>query len=331
MEKKGTNERAVDSYIYKNANKNTRMQSRSGAIFVAISDWILSKNGVIYGCVIDGNNEVLHVRAETAKARDEMRKSKYCQSNMTDVLKQIKDDLLNGRHVLFSGTGCQVQGVINYLEIQKISRDLLWTIDIVCHGVPSPKLFKEFIGYTQSKYNGQVKQFEFRDKTVHGWDDYIETYVIDGKKYKSTVWRQLFNSDYALRPSCYECRFSNLNRKSDFTIADAWGVKHSDPDFNDNRGVSLVILNSDRSKAIFNQIVSVEEYKKVPIKSYMQKNLKSSTVKRPGREKFWDTYYARGISGLIETYTKIPLSKRVKSGIKYMIRKVIFHNKYYLP
>lgn len=325
------NQDSICTYIAKHKNQEVRMKSRSGAFFVAVSDIILSNNGCVYGCILDQNNKVIHARATNKVERDKMCKSKYAQSKIGEIYNLVEKDLKEKRHVLFSGTGCQVQGLLNYLDVKKVDRSLLSTIDIVCHGVASPRLFREYIGFLQKKYHGPVEKFEFRDKTIHGWDDYIESFVINGKKYKDIKWRGIFNSDLCLRPSCYECRFATVNRKSDFTIADAWGIKQADPDFNDNRGVSFILANSEKAFLMLEEISDKCEIRQVSLNGYYQGNLKSPTKIKNSREDFWKLYSKDGIEGTINEYGNISLKKRIKSYVKYKLRQIIQRKKYYLP
>lgn len=319
------------AYVVKHKLTDVRMNSRSGAIFVACSDYILEQGGVIYGCVLNEDMKAVHIRADNKEKRNLMCKSKYVQSDISGVYKSIADDLLANILVLFAGTGCQVDAVNAYLKQKKISTEKLYTIDIICHGVPSPLIFSDFIKWTEKKYNGKVTEFNFRDKSKRGWDGYVETFVINNKKYSGATYRTLFNTDSCLRPSCYNCKYTNLARVSDITIGDAWGIKELRPDFNDNRGVSLVILNTEKSKRLFNESEKICDVIEVPIEKMLQPNLVRPTKPGKDREKFWCVYKNEGIDSLIKQYASRPLSKRAKEEVKYLIRKITKKRGYYLP
>lgn len=319
------------TYIVKHKNVNTRMNSRSGGVFVAVSDWILSVGGVVYGCVLTSDMQVKHIRAITPYDRDKMCKSKYVQSDTREIFPVVENDLNEGSKVLFSGTGCQVDGLLSYLKFKKCNLDNLYTIDIVCHGVPSPLIFDEYIKWAEKKYKGKITDFEFRDKTVCGWDGHLESFIINQKKYKKIIYRELFYSNSALRLSCYSCKYSCIKRSSDITIADAWGIKQANPEFNDNRGVSLVMIQSPKGQELIHIIESSCDIKEVSLDKYMQPNLSKPSVPKGDRDKFWDTYYSDGIDGLIKTYAKQTFIKRLKDKCKYILRIIKYRKRLYLP
>lgn len=186
----------VVCYVAKHNDCNIRMNSRSGGVFVSFSDWIISNGGVVYGCVLNENFEAVHVRASTYEERNRMCRSKYVQSNTVNVFDKIKADLDNNVMVLFSGTGCQADALYAFLKSSDTTTDLLYTIDIICHGCVSPEIFSDYIKYLEKKYNGRVIDFDFRDKTVCGWEGHTESFVINGKKHKSVAYREIFPELY---------------------------------------------------------------------------------------------------------------------------------------
>ncbi len=150
------------------------MKSRSGAAFVAISDYILEQGGVVYGAGYKDHFRVVHKRATTKEERDEFRGSKYVQSDLTGVFRQVKEDLKNGLTVLFSGTPCQTSGLNSY--VGKKLRENLILIDIVCHGVPAPFLWRDYIAYLEKKQGDEIVTVNFRDKELFGWKAHKESY-----------------------------------------------------------------------------------------------------------------------------------------------------------
>ena len=319
------------TYIVKHKNVNTRMNSRSGGVFVAVSDWILSVGGAVYGCVLTSDMQVKHIRAITSYDRDKMCKSKYVQSDTRGVFPAIEADLKEGIKVLFSGTGCQVDGLLSYLKYKKCNLDNLYTIDIVCHGAPSPLIFEEYIQWAEKKYKGKITNFEFRDKTVCGWDGHFETFIVNGKKHIRNTYRELFYTNSILRLSCYNCKYSCVNRSSDITIADAWGIKQANPEFNDNRGVSLAIVQSPKGQKLVHIIESSCDVKEVSLDKYMQPNLCKPSAPKRDRDKFWKIYYSDGIDRLIKTYAGQSFIIRFKNKCKYILRKIKYGKSLYLP
>lgn len=148
--------------------------SRSGAAFVAISDYILENGGVVYGAGFTDHFRVVHKRATTKEERDEFKGSKYVQSDLGHVFRQVKEDLKNGLTVLFSGTPCQTAGLNSY--IGKKLREHLVLVDIVCHGVPGPYLWRDYIAYLEKKQGDKICWVNFRDKKKYGWSAHRETF-----------------------------------------------------------------------------------------------------------------------------------------------------------
>lgn len=318
-------------FLIKNTDLKVRMDSRSGGIFSAVSDYVLQNGGVVYGCVLENDNTVKHIRATNDIARDLMRKSKYVQSALNNIFSQAETDLKAGNLVLFSGTGCQIAGLLSLLSEKNISTDKLITMDIICHGVVSPKIFQEYIAWLENKYHGKVIDFQFRNKQKDGWEGYTETCYINGKEVHSPVYKLIFNSALALRPSCYECPYTKVQRNSDFTIGDAWGIKQAADHFNDNRGVSLVIAHNDKARHIIEKIKADIEMIEVSIQPMLQKNLRMPTSKPMNREEFWTCYYEKGFSSVAAQYGKEPIKKKLLKLLKYKMKQVVQGRKYYLP
>ena len=165
-----------DVYGARHKDMDEVMKSRSGAAFVAISDYILEKGGVVYGVGYKDHFRVAHKRATTKEERDEFRGSKYVQSDLTGIFRQVKEDLKDGLTVLFSGTGCQCAGLNAY--IGKKLRNNLILVDIVCHGVPGPYMWRDYIAYLEKKYNDIIIDVDFRDKKKFGWKAHKETFIL---------------------------------------------------------------------------------------------------------------------------------------------------------
>ena len=163
---------------------------------------------------------------------------------MGNIIKKVEKDLKENKKVLFSGTPCQVAAVIS--SINEKYRENLYTCDLVCHGVPSELIFRKFLKYIEMKNNKQIKEFIFRDKRF-GWESHYETSIFDDKTEVTTQYfRNLFYGHNILRPSCHKCNYANIHRPADITIADFWGIEKVNPDFLDENGVSLVIINNEK-------------------------------------------------------------------------------------
>ena len=207
------------------------MQSRSGAMFSGLSDLILSQKGAIYGAAFDSCFNVKHIRATTQVERNLMRGSKYVQSDITGIFALVKRDLENGQPVLFSGTPCQTASLKAFLKNQHVDDSRLLYVDIVCHGVPSPSIWRDYLKYVEGKYDDKIIEADFRDKKRHGWASHFESFLLEKKGWISRkTFSYLFNRIIMCRPVCADCLYANFNRPSDITLGDFWGWEHDVPE-----------------------------------------------------------------------------------------------------
>ena len=156
--------------------------------------------------------------------------------------------------MLFSGTSCQVDGLKKYLGKEY---DNLFCVDIVCHGVPSKKIWDAYLHWQEQKKRSKVARVDFRNKKDYGWHDHVETFYFEsGKSTSSRIFRNLFYGHMILRPSCYECPYKSIMHPGDITIADYWGIEKAAPEFDDNKGVSLVLVNNEVGERILELVNS---------------------------------------------------------------------------
>ena len=178
---KNLNLKEPEIYAARHKDMHEIETSRSGAAFIAISDYILENGGVVYGVGYKNHFRVAHKRAITKEERNEFKCSKYVQSDLSGIFRQIKKDLLAGKTVLFSGTPCQTAGLNSF--IGKKLRQNLFLLDVICHGVPSPYILRDYITYIENKYKREIIEFNFRDKSRIGWAGHLESFVLNnGKK-----------------------------------------------------------------------------------------------------------------------------------------------------
>lgn len=315
---KDKKEKSLQAYGLKLKDLEARKSSSSGGAFTALSDYILNCSGIVYGAAFDEKFNVIHKRAENQMQRDELKKSKYVQSDLKNIFKDIKQDLESGKTVLFTGTPCQVDGLKRYLYNVDITN--LYTCDLICHGVPSPKVYKDYLNYITNNGKKEIKKFDFRDKK-YGWGSCYETYEYsNNKKNTDLKYREIFYSDFALRTSCYECNYSNLNRVSDITIGDFWGIEKKNINFKDTYGVSLIIINSQKGKELFEKIKSCIEYIKVDINDSLQHNLVKPTEKPKEREEFWKFYLENNFEKVLKKYVPKIYDRNVNKYKWYMYR-----------
>lgn len=311
------------AYGVKHLNNNVREGSRSGAAFIAFSDVFLKQGGVVYGAVMQNDFSVSHMQATNSTDRDKMKKAKYVQSNTTGIYPQVGEDLRSGKSVLFSGTPCQVAGLRVYLKEMRIDDSKLCCCDLVCHGVPSPAIWHDYISYIQKKYGKKIIKAEFRDKEF-GWDSHCESFVLENspKKIVSRDYTDLFYDHIMFRPSCYNCQFANVFRPGDLTLADFWGIEKNDASFNDNRGVSLVLVSTEKGMQIFEQAKQDFEWFECKIENCIQPTLVKPSNMSPRREEFWKDYKKMDFASFLKKYTK-PLT--IPLRLKRNVKNVMYH------
>lgn len=291
------------------------MKSRSGAAFVAISDYVLDNGGVVYGAGYTDLFRVVHKRATTKSERDEFRGSKYVQSDLTGIFRQIKEDLKSGLTVLFSGTPCQTSGLNSY--VGKKLRENLVLIDIVCHGVPGPYIWRDYLSYLEKKQGAAIEVVNFRDKERYGWRAHKESFKFVGGKMTFTY---TFYKHIMFRHSCGKCHFTNIHRPSDITLADFWGWEKTDPHINeDDKGISLVLLNTPKGKEIFEAVKDRLDTIPVDIANAMQPNLQHPSVIHPDRMKFEEDYIKHGFKYVMCKYGDMGW----KCQLRHKLRKIM--------
>lgn len=280
-------------------DEKERTTSRSGGFFIAIANYILSQNGVVYGCKFGKDLEVHHERATTKQEVDEFKGSKYVKSNLKEVYKQVKLDLEQGKKVLFSGTPCEIAGLKVVLAETDISK--LYLCDIICHGVPSPLIYEEYIKFFENREGERLKSIDFRDKSL-GWSNHKETLIFENKKITTSCYTELFYSHHILRPSCYNCQFCNMDRVSDITMGDFWGIEKENKEFYDEIGTSLVLVNTVKGQQLLEYVMENLHWIPVYSKHYMQHNLRYTSGKPENRSQFWEDYEQNGFEYIIKKY-----------------------------
>ena len=241
-------------YICWSKNNNARANSTSGAVFYELAVECLSKNGVVYGAVFDDYFEVVHNRGTNTFDICHMQGSKYSQSKLGDTYCRVKFDLENGIKVLFTGTPCQVAGLKNYLGKEY---DNLLSLDFICLGVPSPKVWKDYL--VAFHEISKIERITFKDKRF-GWSRW--TFLV---KSSDRVFRQPGSINYfmqaylkhlVIRPSCYKCPFRTVHHTSDFTVADCWGIDKVAPELNDEKGISTLLVHTEKGE---DYLLEIEE------------------------------------------------------------------------
>lgn len=274
--------------------------SRSGAAFIAISDWILRQGGVVYGVGYTDHFRVVHKRALTVEERDEFKGSKYVQSDLDHIFRQVKQDLREGRIVLFSGTPCQTSGLNSY--IGKRLRENLYLVDIVCHGVPSPYIWRDYLAFLEKKIGKRITWVNFRDKQKYGWTAHHETFKFGGGQDKMS-FTFLFYKHIMFRKSCGKCHFTNTKRPSDITLADFWGWEKTNSEANkDDKGLSLILCNTEKGRKLFNAVKDEIDYFPAELENVLQPNMQRPSEIDPKRDQFEKDYSKHGFKYIYFKY-----------------------------
>ena len=298
--------------------------SRSGAAFIAISDYILDNGGIVYGVSYKDHFRVVHKRAATKDERNEFKGSKYVQSDLDGIFKHVKEDLKKGYTVLFSGTPCQTAGLNSF--VGKKLRENLILVDIVCHGVPGPYIWRDYLTYIEKKYKSKVAKVDFRDKSRVGWSGHIESFVFEnGNKIESKLYTNLFYKHIMFRQSCGVCHYTNFKRPSDITIADYWVWNKTDPNINaDNKGISLILVNTDTGSKIF-ETIKKKYLTTISVKkeNCIQPNLEHPSIINVKRLEFEHDYNCKDIQYVIKKYGRIELKDMLKKDIARIKNNII--------
>ena len=316
-------------FAVKNKNVEEQKNSSSGGVFSVLARYVLENNGAVYGACFDEKLKLEHIRIDKQESLYKLRGSKYLQSNTKNTFELVKNDLNNGVRVLYVGTPCQIAGLKNYLG--KDYEDLL-LVDLVCHGVPSQKLFDKYITWLEKRNKSKVINYDFRNKEKSIWElGYVPKVSFENGKTKyiygnSDMYITSFLNGNTLMESCYSCKYTKKERVSDITIGDFWGVNKIYPELYDEKGISIVLTNTIEGKKAIDSIKSDLYIKKIEMEKiikYAQPLCK--TIERPQNR---DTY----ISFIMEELNKNKVSnvfkmreaikRYVPIGIRKKIKKI---------
>lgn len=301
------------AFIAINKNEDEREKSASGGMFIILARYVIEKNGIVFGAEYDSELNVRHGEADTLKKCKNFMGSKYVRSDMTGIYNKVENYLKQDKYVLFTGTPCQCNALKIYLNKEY---DKLILCDIICHGNPSPKVFKKYKEELEKKKKIKVKDIKFRSKE-NGWNNSTPIIEYDnGEKVEDPIFYQAFISELISRPSCYRCPFVSQDRISDFTIGDMWGIEKISPHMNDNKGVSLFLVNSDKAVEILSEIEKNIKLEEVDIKLAFSYNHNKNVRPNLKRDKFFGKVdNSKSIIRLMKKYSKGPLPIRLRNKI----------------
>ncbi|NZA40105.1 Coenzyme F420 hydrogenase/dehydrogenase, beta subunit C-terminal domain [Eubacterium callanderi] len=321
----------IETYAAFSKNEKIRSISSSGGIFGSIADYYLKNGYLVYGARFNESFEVIH--AKVNKDVESFYGSKYVQSNLENVYISIKNELKDGKKILFIGTPCQVLGLNNFLKQKNCNKENLLLLDFICHGVPSPLILKNYLLELEKKYNSKIRKVSFRNKT-YGWNLFslkIEfynnnTYI---KNLKEDAYLQGFLKNLTLGESCYKCKANNFRSNSDITLGDYWGVEKflKDYNYNDDKGVSLLLINTLKGKKLINILSNKIVRKDINLQDAIKYNpcIIKSVKRNKKRNKFFNDINNKKISvtSLMKFYTQITFKEKITKHMKQTIKNML--------
>ncbi len=314
-------------WAWRNKNDTDIMRSASGGAADSAAKTILQMGGVVYGAAYDEQLVVSHIEVTDEAEREKLQSSKYVQSDLKDSYAKAKQRLFEGKTVLFTGTPCQIAGLYAFLGGDQ---DRLYTVDLVCHGVPSPRFYEAYLCYQGQKKKEGIEYINFRSKEKWGWGTY---YMLKSRTKKETgplsldKYGQHFLKGDCYRECCYLCPYANTNRVGDLTVGDFWSIAQVHPDFYSSKGVSLVFVGTQKGQQLFNQMKKYALIESASIEDAIirQGNLIRPTIRPLSRNNFYNDLYR---SNFIEKlsydfvfmeYIKFIMPKQIKLLLKRVL------------
>lgn len=329
------NSRAEKQEVFavKARNIDDSQKSTSAGIAYILYRNTIENGGVVFGCMYNEELIPMQVKIEENDELYKLRGSKYVFSDTMKTYTEVKECLLDGRDVLYIGTPCQIAGLYAYLgkEYEK-----LLTADIVCHGVPSPKIFKKYIEFLQIKYKKKVIGYEFRNKDRAIWGEYQTKIIFEDNSVKyvnadDDPYYANFLKGTTYRESCYNCKYANYDRIGDITLADFWGIEKVNPSFYSDQGVSLVTSNTKKGEMALKQIkesILISKQTKEEAKN-KNKNLSEPTTRSPIRDDIYKDIDIKAPKEFVRENLKVKntlkkvIKKYVPRRIKMIIKKIV--------
>lgn len=346
----------IKVFAAKNKNEEVRRKSSSGGVFTLLAEYVLDNGGVVFGAKFDDDWNVVHAWTDTKEGIADFRVSKYVQSTIGNTYREAKDFLTQGRKVLFSGTPCQIAGLKKYL---RTNYENLITMDIICHGVPSPKVWQDYLTALRASFRTQcgvgknsvssslnelpvITGISFRDKT-NGWKKFgFEVcYKAASEAAKNTVSKSANDNDNTflqpfpdnvfmkgflanlyLRPSCYACAARSGKSGADISVGDYWGIHGYHPEFDDDKGIGLILINTPKGKELFEQFDA--EYIETTYNSALRGNpcIEHSVALTKYSQMFWDNPTIQNIE-IICKKRRPSFAKRCISKIRAIIVAIL--------
>lgn len=303
---------------------NKRKISSSGGIFTLLAEEIIKQGGYVFGAAFDNAFAVRHIAIHQNDEIRKLRGAKYVQSDVGSTYSNVKDFLQQGEKVLFVGTPCQISGLLSFLR--ECNTENLLTVDFICHGVPSPGVWKEYTRPYSSK--AKLEDIRFRDKK-YGWNDYSLKWVYSNgiEKYENRYFNEYlrgFGSNLFLRPACYSCQFKGVERSSDITLGDCWGMEAVLSDMYDELGTSILLIHTEKGKEIWSTISNDTVWSNYPIEKVISGNasIVISAETNNDREDFFKLYKTGMLKKAMKKYCAPSVKEKIIESIRIVYHKI---------
>lgn len=315
-------------YAIENKDGIERRNAASGGFYSIIAKYFINEyHGIACGAVFDNNFHVIHEAIDDASQISRFASSKYVQSEMNDTFKEIKKILKSGRQVVFSGVPCQVAGLLNFL---KRKYDNLITVELVCHGVPSPGFWKKYLDYQCQHYGSNITTVNFKDKRLGYGSPSMKLTFSNGRIHygdsNTDIMLKGFFGGFISRNSCFNCKFRGQNHFADITILDGWHISKWNMKMNDDKGTTLVMLHNNKAINIFEKIKEKLLYQEVDIDDpFARKDAVmyyELTPKSKSRDAFLKEVSSLGFKNTVDKYMHITLQARLKYLLKSILHTI---------
>ena len=311
-----------------NTDSDVRMASTSGGIFSALAEKVLDEGGFIGGAVWTDDFGACHILSDRREDLDRIRGSKYFQSDATGIYRAVRKALATGRKVLICGTPCQMAGLRSYLR-----RDYenLIIVDFVCGNINSPKLFKKYVESLEQRYGARMLSYHPKNKEHGGWHNFAFKATFDNgavyvrNRTADAFTRCFIGTHVGSRPCCFECKFKQLPRVADLTIADFWGIENIDPAWDSPMGTSLVLVNNERGCTFFDSLGDSVRSHPMPLEGAIKGNahlLHNSAPSPVDRDEFYRLLDTEGFDAAMRKVgsPRRPLLPRIINRLKRLLR-----------
>ena len=321
-------------YVVQHKNAQILEESTAGGAFTAIANNVVEKNGIVFGAVLSQDlyatpSAVYHKGVETKADLRFFRNSKYVQSYVSrSVIQEIKSTLEQGRYVCFSGTPCQVEGVKRFLDVLHIDQEKAVLVDVVCHAIPSPKAFRQYVSYMEKSGVPMIKSMRFRDK--HYGYKYSTMNIVSNNNHcnyhrgiESDPWLRAYFSNICDRKTCYNCSFKKIHRVSDFTIWDCFQVDRLSREMDNDKGATRVLIHTRKGQSLFEQIKDDVLYEAIDPQVLIQggKSITVSAKLNPQRTQFMRDMNSMSGSELYKKYFPLSFKYKMKHRTRLLVLK----------